>query len=141
MSSEFMPQRSREGRDAAERVLVRIVRNYGGRPEFVLLGGPVPELLCRHCEFLHAGTLDVGVQVNLEISSGAVHGVRLVQANLNAGLLPEPTRHWCWGTDKRLAGPVIKFELLAGLHNQPTGSTITVDQCGSLGGHLDGYVE
>ena len=93
----------------------------------------MPELLCRHGEFLHAGTLDVDVQVNLEIASGAVHAARLERALRNAGLSPEPARNWCWGTDKRLGGPVIKFELLADIQHQPTGSTIDFDQCRSLG--------
>ena len=128
-----MPERSRAGRAAAERVLVRIVRHYGGRPDFVVLGGLVPELLCSNCEFLHAGTLDVDVQVNLEIASGAANAVQLEQALLNAGLLPDPTRKWRWGTEKRIAEPVVKFELLADLQNQPAGSTIEFAQCGSLG--------
>ena len=38
--------RSRAAREAAERALVRIIHHYGARPEFVLLGGLVPELLC-----------------------------------------------------------------------------------------------
>ena len=133
MYSEPTPERSRGGRDAAERALVRIVRHYGGRPEFVLIGGLVPELLCSNCEFLHAGTLDVDVQVNPEIASGAVNAVRLERALLNAGLLPEPTRRWRWGTDKHLVEPVIKFDLLADLQNQPAGSTIEFDECHSLG--------
>lgn len=133
MNSEPTPKRSRGGRDAAERALVRIVRHYGGRPEFVLVGGLVPELLCSNSEFLHAGTLDVDVQVNPEIASGAVNAVRLERALLNAGLLPEPTRKWRWGTDKHLVEPVIKFDLLADLQNQPAGSTIEFDECHSLG--------
>ena len=110
MSSEPMSQRSREGRDAAERVLVRVVRHYGARPAFVVLGGLVPELLCSNGEILHAGTLDVDVQVNLEIASGAVNAMRLERALLNAGLSPEPNRNWCWGTDEGLAEPSIEFE-------------------------------
>ena len=133
MNSESTPERSREGRDAAERALVRIVRHYGGRPEFVLVGGLVPELLCSNSEFLHAGTLDVDVQVNPEIASGAVNAVRLERALLNGGLLPEPTRKWRWGTDRSLVEPVIKFDLLADLQNQPAGSTIEFDECHSLG--------
>ena len=38
--------RSRVARVAAETALVRIVHHYGERPEFVVLGGLVPELLC-----------------------------------------------------------------------------------------------
>lgn len=133
MYSEPTPERSRGSRDAAERALVRIVRHYGGRPEFVLIGGLVPELLCSNSEFLHAGTLDVDVQVNPEIASGAVNAVRLERALLNAGLLPEPTRKWRWGTSRSLVEPVIKFDLLADLQNQPAGSTIEFDKCRSLG--------
>jgi hypothetical protein len=36
--------RSRAAREAAERALVRIVHHYGSRPEFVVLGGLLPEL-------------------------------------------------------------------------------------------------
>lgn len=59
--------RSRQARAAAEQALVRIVHNYGSRPEFVVLGGLVPELLCSGSTFRHAGTTDVDVQV---LSSG-----------------------------------------------------------------------
>lgn len=38
--------RSRLARIAAETALVRVVHHYGKRPEFVVLGGLVPELLC-----------------------------------------------------------------------------------------------
>ena len=40
------PPRTRAARAAAERALIRIVHHYGTRPEFVVLGGLVPELLC-----------------------------------------------------------------------------------------------
>jgi hypothetical protein len=40
------PPRSQAARAAAELALVRVVGYYGGRPEFVLLGGLVPGLLC-----------------------------------------------------------------------------------------------
>ena len=71
------PPRSRTAREAAERALVRIVHHYGARPEFVVLGGLVPELLCFGSEFQHAGTTDVDVQVDLEIAYGAVNAARL----------------------------------------------------------------
>lgn len=35
--------RSRVARAAAERALVRVVHHYGERPEFVVLGGLMPE--------------------------------------------------------------------------------------------------
>jgi len=38
-------ERSRAARAASERALVRVVHHYGARPEFVVLGGLVPELL------------------------------------------------------------------------------------------------
>ena len=81
----------------------------------------MPDLLCSSCEFLHVGTLDVDVQVNLEIASGAVNAVRLERALLNAGLLPEPTRKWRWVTDMHHSEPAVEFELLADLQNQPAG--------------------
>ena len=65
-------ERSRAARRAAERALVRVVHHYGGRPEFVVLGGLVPELLCAGSSFQHAGTTDVDVQVDLEIACGSV---------------------------------------------------------------------
>lgn len=40
------PPRSRAARTAAEQALIRVVHHYGDRPEFVLLGGLVPDLLC-----------------------------------------------------------------------------------------------
>lgn len=64
-------ERSRAARRAAERALLRVVHHYGGRPEFVVLGGLVPELLCASSGFRHAGTTDVDVQVDLEIALGA----------------------------------------------------------------------
>lgn len=64
--------RSRSARRAAERALIRIVHHYGSRPEFVVLGGLVPELLCTESDYRHAGTTDVDVQVNLEIASGSI---------------------------------------------------------------------
>ncbi len=60
------PARSRRARQLAETALVRIVDAYGAVPEFVLLGGLVPDLLCSRASTLHVGTTDVDVQVNLE---------------------------------------------------------------------------
>jgi hypothetical protein len=50
------PVRSSEARAAAELALVRVVHHYGEKPGFVLLGGLVPQLLCSHSAFRHAGT-------------------------------------------------------------------------------------
>lgn len=68
-----LPPRSRAARDAAEKALMRVVHHYGGTPEFVVLGGLVPEMLCTCSEFRHVGTIDVDVQVGLEIACGAVN--------------------------------------------------------------------
>lgn len=76
--------RSRAARDAAERALVRVIHHYGTRPEFVVLGGLVPELLETGSGFQHAGTTDVDVQVDLEIACGSVHTKRLEHALRNA---------------------------------------------------------
>ena len=40
------PVRSRRARELAEGALVRLVHAYGETPEFVLLGGLAPDLLC-----------------------------------------------------------------------------------------------
>ncbi len=74
------PPRSLAARAAAELALVRIADYYGGRPEFVLLGGLVPALLCAQSSTRHAGTTDVDVQVDLEISAGSVNAGRLERA-------------------------------------------------------------
>ena len=49
--------RSQAARTAAEAALVRVVQAYGQRPEFVLIGGLVPELLCATTTF---GINDLG---------------------------------------------------------------------------------
>ena len=81
-------ERSRQARRAAERALVRVIHRYGATPEFVLLGGVVPELLCRDSGMRHAGTTDIDVQVDLEVSTGAVNGGRLERALRNAEFSP-----------------------------------------------------
>lgn len=65
--------RSRRARAAAEAALIRVVHHYGRRPEFVVLGGLVPELLCTTGPDTHAGTTDIDVQVDLEIAAGSVN--------------------------------------------------------------------
>lgn len=52
-----------------ELALVRVCSHYGERPNFVLLGGLVPALLCSDSDRLHAGTTDVDVQVDREIAA------------------------------------------------------------------------
>jgi hypothetical protein len=68
--------RSRQARAAAEQALRRVVQNYGSRPDFVLLGGLVPDLLCARSHFQHARTTDIDVQVDLEISTGSTNAIR-----------------------------------------------------------------
>lgn len=83
------PRRSRVARAAAELALVRVVHHYGSRPEFVLLGGLVPDLLCAGSQFVHAGTVDIDVQVDLEIAGGSVNTARLERALSNAEFVPD----------------------------------------------------
>ena len=97
------PPRTRAARAAAERALIRIVHHYGARPEFVVLGGLVPELLCSSSTFNHAGTTDIDVQVDLEIASGAVNTSRLERAPRNAEFEPDQERIWRWKADGAIA--------------------------------------
>ncbi len=126
-------ERSRSARRAAERALVRVVHHYNGRPEFVVLGGLVPELLCASSAYRHAGTTDVDVQVDLEIACGSVQTRRLERALLNAEFEPDGQRVWRWKADGPERGTIIKFELLADLDDQPAGAQIVFDGCESLG--------
>jgi hypothetical protein len=126
-------ERSRAARRAAERALIRVVHHYGGRPEFVVLGGLVPELLCAGSGFRHAGTTDVDVQVDLEIALGAAQTRRLELALLNAEFEPDGERVWRWKADGHERGAVVKFELLADLPDQAAGAEIVFDGCESLG--------
>ena len=93
------PSRSGAARRAAEQALVRVVHHYGATPEFVLLGGLVPDLLCSRSGMRHAGTTDVDVQVDLEIAAGAVNTVRLEHALVNAEFEADPSRVWRWQTE------------------------------------------
>lgn len=127
------PLRSRVARAAAEAALVRVVHHYGERPEFVVLGGLVPELLCSTSEYSHAGTTDVDVQVNLEIAAGSVNTARLETALRNAEFEPDAERAWRWTAEGVGAGVVVRFELLADLEDQPEGVTVTFDGCEDLG--------
>jgi hypothetical protein len=125
--------RTRAARDAAERALIRIVHHYGSRPEFVLLGGLVPDLLCSARPQRHAGTTDVDVQVDLEIASGAVNTRRLEEARRNAEFVPDGHSTWRWTNTGTSPGTLIKFELLADLDTVPAEATINFDECESLG--------
>lgn len=127
------PERTRAARRAAETALVRIVHHYGERPGFVLLGGLVPELLCSQSGFLHAGTTDVDVQVDLEIASGSVNMSRLELALRNAEFEPTAERVWRWSTEEGRTRSVIKFELLADVGSQPAQAIVMFDGCRNLG--------
>ena len=126
------PLRSQAARAAAELALVRVVQHYGGRPEFVLLGGLVPALLCAQSGARHAGTTDVDVQVDLEITSGAANAVRLERALRKAEFEPDARKVWRW---RSVGGPqtVIKLELLADLSTVSTEAIIKFDGCKDLG--------
>jgi len=127
------PSRTRVARAAAEAALVRVVHHDGGRPEFVVLGGLVPELLCSASPYHHAGTTDVDVQVNLEIAAGSVHTARLETALRNAEFEPDAERAWRWTAEGPGARVVVRFELLADLDDHPEGATVTFDECEDLG--------
>jgi hypothetical protein len=127
------PSRSRLARTAAESALVRVVHHCGATPDFVLIGGLVPELLCSSSAHNHAGTTDIDAQVNLEIAAGAVNTQRLETALQNAEFEPDRERVWRWKADGPAAGAVVKFELLADLDTQPNQSTVEFDECEHLG--------
>lgn len=127
------PPRSRSARKVAEEALVRVVHHYGGTPEFVLLGGLVPELLCDRSDVVHAGTTDVDVQVNLEIAAGAMNGRRLEQALGNAEFESADGKVWRWQAEADGIKAAVKFELLADLDDEPAEATIIFDECEALG--------
>jgi hypothetical protein len=134
MTDAVEPVRTAAARRAAELALVRVVHHYGGRPEFVLLGGLVPALLCSNSSKRHAGTSDVDVQVNLEIAGGSVHTARLEQALLNTGFEPDDERVWRWElTDPDGVRATVKFELLADLDDEPNNATVEFTGCVHLG--------
>lgn len=74
----------RQTRSRWEHALVRVAHHYGGRSEFVLLGGLVADLLCSTSGLSHAGTTDVDVQLDLEIAGGGVNTRRLERALHNS---------------------------------------------------------
>jgi len=124
-------QRSRIARRAAEAALVRVVHHYGETPEFVVLGGLVPELLCAGGLYRHAGTTDVDVQVDLEIACGATNMKRLENALRNAEFVPEGKWAWRWTTGEDPEA-VVKFELLADLADERAGAIVHFDACEAL---------
>lgn len=132
MSDE--PERTGRARRAAELALVRVCSHYGERPNFVLLGGLVPAMLCSDSERLHAGTTDVDVQVDLEIAGGAEQARRLEIALKNADFHVDAGRVWRWETVQGGGyTAVIKFELLADLDDQPQGANIRFTDTDKLG--------
>lgn len=132
MSDEL--ERTGRARRAAELALVRVCNHYGQRPNFVLLGGLVPALLCSDNERLHAGTTDVDVQVDLEIAGGAEHARRLEIALKNADFRVDSERVWRWETVQGGGyKAVIKFELLADLDDQPQSANVHFDATDMLG--------
>lgn len=75
---------------------MRVIHEYGTRPEFVLIGGLVPDMLCATSPYLHAGTTDIDVQVDLEIHAGSGNTSRLEGALIGAGFTPEGRHAWRW---------------------------------------------
>lgn len=126
------PERSRAARQLAERALVRLVREYGDVPEFVLLGGLVPDLLCSRASHRHIGTTAVDVQVDLEIQGGAVNGVRLETALKAVDFRPDAQKVWRW-RDESAPGMVVKIEFLADLDDVQNELTVSFEQCEALG--------
>lgn len=96
------------------------------------MGGLMPALLCSHSEFLHAGTTDIDVQVDLEIAAGAVNAPRLEGALREAGFEPDRESTWRWVAMGTTPETVVKFELLADRENAPAESTLRFDGCESL---------
>lgn len=131
MSEE--PERNRSARAAAELALVRVVHHYDGPPDFVVLGGLVPALLCSQAPVQHIGTTDIDVQVNLEIQEQGAHASRLERALRNADFAPDGERAWRWELRSDEVKAVVKFELLADLDDQQAGATVLFADCEDLG--------
>ncbi|HEY5985508.1 MAG TPA: hypothetical protein VIV12_03855, partial [Streptosporangiaceae bacterium] len=126
------PQRSRQARALAESALVRIVSAYGETPEFVLLGGLVPDLLCSEASRQHVGTTDVDVQVDLEIEAGAGNADRLERALRAARFEPSGQYAWRW-RERSAPGGVVKIEFLADLPDARTEATVNFRGSQALG--------
>jgi len=125
--------RSRQARLAAEQALVRVVHHYGERPEFVVLGGLVPELLCSRSVRRHAGTTDIDVQVNLEIDCDAVNTARLERALRHAEFEPDSEQVWRWTFVNDEVRAEVKFELLADLESKANEAIVRFNDCDCLG--------
>jgi hypothetical protein len=124
--------RSRQARDLAEAALVRLVHAYGGVPEFILLGGLVPDLLCSRAVLPHVGTTDVDVQVDLEIQSGMGNTAKLERALIAAGFHPDSERVWRW-RDLATPGMDVKVEFLTDREDIPAQATVRFNDCDALG--------
>jgi len=124
--------RSRRGRDLAEQALVRLVLAYGETPEFVLLGGLVPDLLCRSAVRKHQGTTDVDIQVNLEMLGQSVNSSRMERALRDIDFTPDDQRVWRWRDDST-SEMSVKIEFLADLDDVGDHTTLIFDGCSSLG--------
>lgn len=122
-------ERSRGARAVAEEALVRVIHHFGGRPEIVVLGGLVPDLLCSKSGFTHAGTTDVDVQVNLEIATGSVNAARLERALRAAGFEPASKDVWRWKTWHGATRMLVKFELLADDDAHPAEAVFKFHGC------------
>jgi hypothetical protein len=109
-----------------------LIAAYGEIPEFVLLGGLVPDLLCSAAAHRHVGTTDVDVQVDLEIQRGSVNAARLEGALREAGFIPDGQRVWRW-RDQVAPAMVVKVEFLADLEDVPNQTTISFDDCEFFG--------
>jgi len=109
-----------------------LIAAYGEIPEFVLLGGLVPDLLCSETAHRHVGTTDVDVQVDLEIQGGSVNAARLEGALRKAGFIPDGERVWRW-RDQAVPPMVVKVEFLADLEDVPNQTTFSFDDCEFFG--------
>src|SRR5580692_992132 len=125
------PIRSRLARDLAEGSLVRLVLAYGDTPEFVLLGGLVPDLLCRNSVRIHEGTTDVDVQVNLEVFGHSGNSIRLERALKDCNFAPDDQRGWRWRDDSPIE-MMVKIEFLADLDDVGDYEMLMFDGCDSL---------
>lgn len=138
MSSE--PLRSTTARAAAELALVRVISAYGEMPNFVVLGGLVPSLLCGSSVWRHAGTTDIDVQVDLEIAAGSINAPRLEKALQAVGFIPgkqgDPSNVgvWRWQTRSVSGDKVeVEFDLLTDLEELPANQIIKFQGCDYLG--------
>lgn len=126
------PPRSRRAREAAERALARLLNEYGEVPDFVLLGGLVPDLLCSKAALRHIGTTDVDLQVNVEIANAGANASRLEAALRASGFSEDSESAWRW-RDEGDRTAVVTIEFLADLEDAPNEATIRFDDCSALG--------